>query len=223
MSKRHGTETITDDVRKQLRSSILTGVLAPGTRLSPAALGAEMGVSLGVIREALTQLRQDQLVIAEQNRGFKVFELSLQHLNELFEVRSVLEPFALRQSVENGDVEWESQVVAAHHRLRRSPEADVDLDSEGQDRYMTAHRRFHMALLSGCGNQLLLETCGTFWDAGELYRRWSVSRSKREWISEHAELAEACLDRDAERAVATFRHHLEGTVRTIRALMTSSG
>ncbi len=217
MARRTGAATVTADVYRQLRVGILTGRYLPGQRLSPAALSQQFGASQGVVREALTRLSSERLVSGAENKGFRVFEISFEDLQNLCQVRELLETEALRLSIANADARWESEILAAHHRLASAPSLGAELDQSGLDAFMIAHREFHMSLLSGCGNRLLFDTCGSFWDAGELYRRWSVARS-HEWETEHAALVAACLDHDAERAADILTRHIGGTVRALQEM-----
>ena len=72
-----------------------------------------------------------------------------------------------------------------------------------------AHRVFHRALLEGSGNAVLLATFDRMWLAGELARRWSAGRvPDRDYLTEHRQLEEAALARDADTAAALLTRHL---------------
>lgn len=210
------------DAYRALRTAILRGGLRPGEKLSPSALGKELGVSGGVVREALTRLAAERLVSAERNKGFRVYEISVDGLKHLAELRQLVETAALEQAIAVGDVEWESEIIAAGHLLRRSPGQGTEVDEHGADVHMIAHRRFHMALLGACPNPILLDTCRSLWDAGELYRRWGAGRRDSDvWMKEHDDLVTLCLDRDADAATALLRRHIGGTVEAVTKLLDS--
>lgn len=223
MSDGINTFVPTRDAYQAIRNAVLDGSLHPGERLSPSAIGKALGVSAGVVREALTRLVAARLVIAERNKGFRVNEVSIDGLENLSELRQILEPAALGKSIEAGDVSWESEVVAAHHMLLRAPVPGTETDEHGADVYMEAHRRFHMTLLSACGNPLLLESCRSLWDAGELYRRWGAGRDAAEGLKEHEELVRLCLERDVPAATEMLRKHIGGTVEAVIALLKQGG
>ncbi|MGN0096954.1 MAG: GntR family transcriptional regulator [Corynebacterium sp.] len=221
-----GTEVLvpTKDAYRAVRTAILRGGMKPGERLSPSALGKELGVSAGVVREALTRLASERLVSAERNKGFRVYEISLDGLKHLAELRQLVEGAALEQSIEAGDVTWESEIIAAHHLLLKSPGQGTEVDEHGADVHMMAHRRFHMALLSACPNPMLLDTCRSLWDAGELYRRWGAGRrDSGVWMKEHEDLVTYCVDRDVQAATDLLRRHIGGTVEAVTALLNSGG
>src|ERR1700731_4307213 len=116
MARRKAEETLSLDVYSQLRDAILTGSIEPGSKLKAGELRLRFDVSLSVVREALTRLAEQRLVVAEPNLGFSVAPLSVEHLRELVEARCAVEGVTIRLSAERGDLEWESAAVATHHR-----------------------------------------------------------------------------------------------------------
>ena len=214
MAKRAGGASLVENVYEQLRSSILNGRLVPGERLKPAELAQDFGVSLGVMREAFGLLAAQSLVRVERNRGFRVTPLSVAELGDLTVARTINEGAALRMSVERGDVAWESEVLAAHHRLASQP---MFLAVDGVTRneeWARAHLAFHYKLIEACGNPVLLDICVRLSDAAELYRAWSGPGGReqhRDVAGEHRGLLDAALAHDADQAVALFQAHVERT------------
>lgn len=213
MAKRGDAETLVHDVYQQMRAEILSGVLAPGARLKPAELCLRFGVSTGVIREALTMLAEQHLVRGERNKGFQVVTLSMDELRQLTIARKVNECGALRESIERGDVNWESEVMAAHHLLVKTPVYPYDDLEHTNDEFADAHERFHFTLLQACDNPYLLDICHRLYDASEMYRRWSVGRSsgRRNVQAEHRGIMDAALARDVDTAVERYEQHIERT------------
>src|SRR6476619_8661221 len=112
--------TRTAQVYEALRTDILNTRIEPGSKLKIANLGTRFGVSLSVVREALTRLGEQGLVVANPQRGFSVIELSINDLDDLTSTRIQIESMAVRDAVAHGGLAWEGQVVAAHHRLERT-------------------------------------------------------------------------------------------------------
>ncbi|WP_205473581.1 GntR family transcriptional regulator [Nocardioides sp. SYSU D00038] len=213
-----GTRTPTRSVHvhREVRRAILGGVLRPGSRLSPLALAEQYGVSLGVVREALTRLGEQGLVLSQPQQGFQVLPLSREDLLDLTSVRLDLEPLALRRSVERGTVEWRSQLIAAHHVLERTPEHDLGPDASCvvNEEWAVAHRAFHLQLLAGCGSRRLVEIATTLRDAAEVYRRWStpLASEPRDVAGEHRAILQAVVeDGDPELAASRLAHHIAHT------------
>lgn len=197
----------------ELRDAILRGDYHPGSALKPQSLADTHDVSLAVVREALVRLVGDGLADRLVNRGFVVPLQSDGRWREITEARRVFEPAALKLSVERGDLEWESRVRAAHHRLSRTAAFEPENPRMLTAAWTEAHREFHRALLEGCGNRILLDTFDRFWLGAELARRWSTERvPDRDGITEHRQLEEAALARDADGAAALLDTHLALTL-----------
>ncbi len=210
MAMRGSAPTLGADVYERLRDQILAGELLPGSRLRPSELRVQMGVSVSVVREALTRLSEQQLVVSEPNLGFAVTNLTKKALDDIVQVRVEVEGFALGLAVANGDVSWESGVVSAEHTLARTPIAAADGSVSAN--WNSAHAAFHHQLLAGCGNDSLLHLCDSLFRSCELYRRWSDPLlNERDVAEEHRELARASVSRDADRAVRLLREHIERT------------
>ncbi|BBI76270.1 hypothetical protein HAALTHF_54310n [Vreelandella aquamarina] len=77
------------------------------------------GVSTGPLREALSQLVSDRLVVAISQRGYRVAAMSLAELNDIYDARAQLEGLILRLAIERGDDDWEANVLATAHRLAK--------------------------------------------------------------------------------------------------------
>jgi DNA-binding GntR family transcriptional regulator len=209
-----GGESLALDVYARLRADIFDRKLAPGERLAPAELAARSGVSPGVVREALGLLAAQQLVQWQRNRGYNVTTLSPKTLADLIEARKVNEGAALRLSITHGEVAWESEILAAHHRLASVPHANPDDPGRRNPEWAVRHVQFHHALIGACGNPILLDICDRLSDAAELYRAWAGlhhESTHRNVEEEHRKLMEAALAHDADLAVALFEAHVERT------------
>ena len=214
MAKRAGGETLAVYVYEQLRADILNGRLTPDERLNPTELSARFEVSLGVLREALGLLGAHELIRIDRNRAFHVTPLSLDALENLTFVRKLNEGAALRLSVERGGVTWESEILAAHHRMASEPIYLLDNPSARNEDWARAHLAFHDTLIAACGNRRLLGICRRLSDAAELYRAWSGPGTReinRDVAGEHKSLLDAALAHDADLAVSLFEAHVDRT------------
>lgn len=226
--------TRTEQVYARMRADILAGHWTPGAKLPFAELVARYGGSTSVIREGLTRLVEQGLVQAEPQHGFRVVPLTISDLDDLTTARCELEGLVLRLSIEAGDLEWESAIVAAQHTLERTPMTTRSGDGPAggadddpgtlSDEWRTAHARFHNALIAGCPNVRLRTMASSLRDAAELYRSWSGRlghEQHRDIAGEHEAIAEAALARDAGRAVTALTAHLRRTADLLIGLATS--
>src|SRR5438132_7315824 len=185
--------SLTERVYECLRADILAGRFSPGQRLRPTDLAAVNGVSLNVVREALSRLAGERLVQASPQQGFAVVQLSAQDLDDLTDVRVLVETAALRRSIEHGDLAWESALVAAHHRLANTPMSNGDPD-QLSDEWMHAHDAFHAATMCACGSPRLVEIAAALGESAAIYRYYLARRydhGKRDAAGEHRAIFEA--------------------------------
>jgi DNA-binding GntR family transcriptional regulator len=202
--------TRTERVYEILRAELLNGGLHPGQKLKMVELTDRFGVSQSVVREALTRLTEQGLLIATPQRGFRVRDLSIEDIAELTETRIQVESLALRLAVERGDLQWETGILAAHYRLERTPVTQAD-GAVSED-WSTSHRDFHQALLTGCGNRRLESVVNSLRDSAELYRRWYwvlTDDHQRDLAREHRQLKELALARDAGQAIEVLTEHID--------------
>ncbi len=176
-----------------------------------------LSVSLSAVREALSRLTSEGLVVAEPQRGFRVAPISADELRDLTDVRAQIEGLCLERVIAVGDVAWESQLVAAFHRLSRTPEREPEDPQRMNEAWSAAHAAYHEALVGACDSPWLLRLRALLYAQSERYRRLSVPLAKiaRDLNREHQEIMEATLARDAGRARALMTQHIELTTRTL--------
>lgn len=217
--------TLASSVYDRLRDDILSGALPPDEKLRTEALRERYGVGNSPLREALNRLSADGLVTREDQKGFRVATASRADLEELVKTRCWLEEIALRQSIENGDEDWEEAVVLQYHRLSRvrrsSSEEEYVVNLEWESR----HRAFHLALLSACGSRWLLQYCAQLNDQADRYRQLAivVSYPKRNELNEHEEIMRAATSRDADEAVRLLLAHYDRTAGIIKDSISEFG
>jgi GntR family carbon starvation induced transcriptional regulator len=214
--------SIASDLTHRLRDAILRGQIGPNTKLRLEELGANFGVSLSPVREALLRLSGEGFVVSEDQRGFRVAEATARHLAEVTALRSHLEPFALRLAIEHGDVKCEEHLVAVFHRLTRIEQQDGFVPF--LDEWERAHRDFHIALVAGCNMPMLVHFCGMLHDQSDRYRRLFLQKRppQRNVAKEHAAIVEAVLARDADTACAKLLEHSRQTGAAVLAFLNES-
>ena len=200
-------KTQSDRVWETLRSDILASRILPGSKLRINDIAETTEVSLGAVREALSRLGAEGLVIAESQKGYRVTPLSAEELLDLTEARVEIERIALSRSIERGDLEWETNLVAAWHRLGRTKER------EPGERWPMAHAGFHHALVAACGSVKLLQIRAQLYEQSERYRRYSgpIDGYKRDVAAEHQRIFDAAVARDVDAATGAITDHLRTT------------
>lgn len=213
LSKLTQAETACDVIRAE----ILDGRLLPGTKLNIKALEERLELSLGAVREALSRLGAEGMVMVESHRGYRVAPVSKEELLDLTRARVEMESLCLGQAMQHGDVEWETRIVAAAHRMERLQSLPTEAEARGTSAWNEAHGEFHEALVSACPNQWLLRMRHMLYRQSERYRRLSVplSTDHRDVRAEHRQIMEAALAHDQARALVALEQHLFATAQII--------
>lgn len=192
-------------VYRQLKGDLLRGVFGSGEKLMIEQIALRYGAGTNPVREALNRLAAERMVDREDQRGFSVPTLSIEHFRDIVKARCWLEGLALAESVRNPTEAWEDGIVLALHRLQRTPflfGADAR-DPDDNREWEVRHRQFHRALISNCGSPWLLRFCEELMDQAERYRYISDNSTypRRDSEQEHRLIADAALGGDAEGAV----------------------
>lgn len=212
------TKTRVEAVYQSIRADILAGRLQPSQKLPLADLTERYNAKMGAVREALLKLAsEEQLVVSEPQVGFRVRPVSAEDLKDLTAARCVLEAEVFKLSIKEGDLEWETRVIAAHHRLARIPQMDQADPDRISDEWAHAHALFHATLLDGCSNVRLRATALSWRESAELYRRWSATsdRPNRDIDAEHRALCDAAINREVGRAAQLLQAHISATTETL--------
>lgn len=202
-------KTLTDTVYRQMRRDIITSKLAPGTKLRIEHIRKEYDVGATPLREALSRLSSDGFVETVGQRGFRVTSLSVEDLTDITELRITLELKALRQSVEQGDDEWESGVVSSYYQLTKLEAGGVSDVPEWEQR----NHDFHWSLLAACKSPWLLRFYGIVYDQHKRYRNLSLltSLNTRDVHAEHERIYKAALERDLDTVCSESENHIRKT------------
>jgi GntR family carbon starvation induced transcriptional regulator len=210
------SRTIAEQIYETLKGDLLAGAFAPGSALLTRELLARYGCGISPLREAISRLVGENLLAASGHRGVRVPLPSVSDVNELYRIRTLLECEALKLAIDNGDDQWEAQIVAACYRLERAP-----LPGQGGGRgetvmsWETRHRAFHTALIEAARAPRLMRMIDQLVDQTERYRALRLTqvepaRLTRDVAAEHRALADATIARDAS-AIGLLAEHLERT------------
>ena len=205
-------ETTGERAYRLIRADILRGTLAPGQKLKLDALRDTYDAGIGTLRETLSRLVAERLVVAEGQRGFEVAPFSATELRELAGLRLLLEGHALEQFFRAGDVEWEARVVAVHHKLSQMEDRLRDGDASALEPWRRFDAQLHQTLISACGSRTLMATHVAVFDRYQRYQNMALGFRGEIAQREHTALRDAALKRDAAAARAVLSVHILGGV-----------
>ncbi|MGW2688375.1 GntR family transcriptional regulator [Streptomyces sp. NPDC001414] len=193
----------TEYVLDAIRHDILTGRLTPGRALVETELAARFGVSKTPVREALKTLAGTGLVLMSPYKGVTVRTVDAAMAHEVYDVRLLLEPEALRRTVRTG-----APLDAARQALARA-----DAAADPAERSL-ANRDFHRALYLPCGNPLLARMLDEVRDQAALVAAvaWAASPSWAREADEHRAILRLALAGDADGAAGALHAHIASFV-----------
>ena len=210
LADENGPRTLTEEVCTRLREDIMDSRLAPSSRLRVEHLRQHYGVGAGTLREALTRLTSDGLVLSEGQRGFCVAPLVLDELHELTELRVHVEVDALRQAVRAGGAEWRDRAQAAYEALST---LEQPLLPEHARAWEAANAHFHETLVTSTPARWTLLVVRQLAQHSERYRRFAIRLMdrRRDVHAEHAAIFEAAMAGNELRAALALEAHIRAT------------
>lgn len=202
------------DVLTRLRTDIVSSVFEPETRLKFADMTKRYDVGIGTLREALSQLSSEGFVTVEAGKGFKVSPVSAEELIEITDHFITFEKRAVREAIAHGDEDWETNIVAVHHRLSLIEGLPWARRMERHSEWVERHREFHEAIVAACPGRWLFRLRSIMFDQLDRYR--FVTKRAPEGLGgrkfeEHREIMNATLARDADLACDLIEQHIRDT------------
>jgi DNA-binding GntR family transcriptional regulator len=196
--------TAQDLVLASVRDAILAGVLDPGARLRQEELAEVFGTSRIPVREALRALEYEGLVRSEPHRGFTVTSLDADDVDEVYDLRIVLETHALRLAIPLLTDEDLAEIEALYDEMRGAASPDAQL---------AARERFYLRLYSVSGRPRLVGLIARLRQEVARALRWPTLQHAS---SIHEAFWDAIRTGDIDRAVAQLAAHYRRTALMIR-------
>jgi DNA-binding GntR family transcriptional regulator len=207
------TASVNAQVLASLRAAVISGELAPGSLHSVQNLATQLGVSRTPVREALIKLAQQGMVRFERNRGVRILLTSLHDLEEVFALRLLLEPPAVRRAVVRLDGNQRRELRRMFAHMEKAAKVDDEFTMFEHD------RRFHRVLLEASGNARLAAFVDGLRDM-VLRRGVSTARESRsldDIVAEHRAILDLIEAGDAEGAAKAMREHVRHTAELLIA------
>lgn len=200
--------TVANATYERLKHDIIFGKLKPGAKLKLETLKDDYAASVSTLRETLNRLTSEGFVSAAEQRGFFVSPVSAGDLNEIANLRVLLECHALRESLQKGDDDWEADVAGAYHKLSTAEalmKARNDADLETWKEY---DWQFHLSLIRACNSTNLLGLHATLFGKYLRYQILVLTYRGEVAREEHKALFDAALARDGDAATKLLTQHI---------------
>ncbi len=214
---RPSSGSLTAEAYGRIRTEILCCRLKPGQKLIIQELCDAMQFSLGAVREALSRLSAEGLVVAEPRKGFRVASVSESELRDITMVRTKIETSCLESAIRNGDLQWEANIMALLFALSKLQVSDPADPNRLNGIWAETHQKFHLALVAACDSPWLLRLRETLYLHSERYRWMSLPRDRRQrnLHAEHEAIAKAAVARDTGKSCSLLGQHIAKTAQIV--------
>lgn len=203
-------EMLHNRVCSVLRQAILKGDFKPGERLVQTELASLIGVSRMPIREALRTLELEGLITMEPHKGAVVREIKKADIQEIYELRSVLEALALKKSMEHF-TQADLKTLSEFHQSM--------LNTASNEAYVENNAKFHKVLISRCDSSRLVSFIDTISMGFALDTPQIIPGQIQKSNKEHATILEAIENGDAEKASDALAKHIQRTGEELLAIL----
>ena len=199
------TETIKDQIYQILRQQIIDGTLHPGDKIIEQDVADQLGVSRSPVREAIKQLVGDGLLSNIPNRGAFVKMLSAKEIQDIYDVRVLLEEYAIKH------IDPELREKNYRQMQKMKAQIDAEIESSSVKKFETMDQDVHLMIIQMCGNQVIADTYNSLWGRIAFFRTMSLMSKERQMSSlhQHAMILSSLLEGDDETAYEVMRTHLE--------------
>lgn len=208
-------DTIEDQIYRSLRNGLLEGRYAEGERMVQRAIAERMGTSRIPVRDALKRLEVDGLLAKDENGSYYCKPFGAEDLEEIYELRMLLEPLALRKALPHMDAEtlgYLRELLTA---------MDDSVAAKDADRYVDLNREFHMTLYEASHQPRLIQMIKGLWSGRPLFIAGDLGQTKS--AGEHYDIMKAIEAQDGERAAALLHEHVRGSLEVLRDRLPARG
>jgi len=204
--------SLRQEVYERIKQDIITCAIAPGQLLNEGELADHLEVSKTPVREALTQLQQDGLVELIPRKGYLVTTLTLRDIQEIFQLRLILERAATVLAVDH-------ITDAGIDKLERYLEIEFDPDDHSTlYPYIQGNKDFHMEIARASNNSRLVRHLARVFDDAQRLQYMDLDKGDALWAwnRDHERIIEALRKRDKEAAAAAVEEAIaEARVRLL--------
>ena len=198
------SRSLTDTAYELIKRDIVHCELEPASQVTEEQLGGRYDVGRAAVRSALKRLCQEKLVTLTR-RGYFIAPITLKHVNDIFQMRTVLEPAAARLAAGNVDaalIRHLDELCQAHYKPG---------DPKSAEDFLSVNTEFHLAIAGATGNELLFDTLASLFDKVERVHHLGhiLHDRNEEAYHEHHELVEALVAGDGEAAERVMADQIE--------------
>lgn len=197
-------------VYDSLKADIIKGTLKPGERINEVQLSQQLDVSRGPVRESISKLEQDGLILRNKRNALEVYTPNLEDLKEIYECRMALESMAAEKAARfiTG-----TEVEVLEDLLSRSLEIVNSKEDAGETTvlFLELNSEFHNTIIGISGNKRLMAQIDQLKSLTKLYRKYNIHDRERRRTAhlQHNEIFQALKDEEADKAREMMSVHIK--------------
>ncbi len=203
--------SLSDIATDSIRHAIIRGDFKMGQAVTEAALSTTLNISKTPVREALSKLESEGLVVSEKNKGYRIFSLSKQEYIELSELRFALESQALRYGFERNH----STLIKDLKEILKSMKGFLKITD--REKYQTLDNDFHHVFFKSCGNTSITKVYDKHQSVIVATRLRNLKKeniNKKTSYEQHKQLLDMLINRDIDKAIFLLEKHIVDYART---------
>lgn len=215
------TRSIADQIYERTKHDILNGVIKPGQRLLEVEVAQAVSASRTPVREAFRRLEQDNLVERLARGGVRVIELEWKAIKDLYDLRTVLEAYAIKLACER----ITSEQIVALKQIKAQAMELLNSPGLGKDylfgRFMELNAQFHETIYQATGSRFLMVIINQLRGIVQVMRSMSLQvdqSSTRAWV-EHSRLIHHLEMRDVPAAQELIQQHVQNAAQEVLSIM----
>jgi DNA-binding GntR family transcriptional regulator len=209
-TKKVAQTSLNDQIYQSLKWSMIIGEYAPGSVLSIRSLATKMGTSAMPVREALTRLASERLLLSAANRSYRVADLEPKRVADQFFVRARLEGIATSLAVPNMTTGQIDQLEKLAQQMVK------DIENGDNEKYILGNYNFHFSIYGAAGNDELFWTIERLWAQTGPFLAQVVrdQNMPADWQILHTEVARAIRARDVDYAAQLIEKDISWSTHT---------
>lgn len=207
------SSSLIDLAISKIKEDIICGALAPDQKLSIIDLKQRYDIGPTPLREALGRLVSAGFVTFDAGRGFRTAPMSHADLDDLTRMRELVEADALKRSIDYAEDEWQLGIVTAFAKLKLVQARHGVMGDVLTPEIESAHKQFHIALISGCKSPRLISVVSNYHDQTSRYRHTMFKHAidLEHFVQVHEALMNIVLSKNQDAAAQAILTHLRRT------------
>ncbi|NNK83987.1 MAG: GntR family transcriptional regulator [Desulfobacterales bacterium] len=208
--------TLSQKVYKSLKERIIIGELLPGQSITHKLLANDFGVSIIPIREALSQLESEGIVVRRSNKDLKIRKLTIDEFEEIADIRLILEPYILKLACEKRSAADIVNLSAIYDKFNSINDDHIE--------YLKVNQEFHFAIYKVSKHDIVLGLIESLWAyIGPYISLNTYGKDRSVTMGFHNKMFDAFVDQDCDKLIEATKMDIKtSSIDTISIIKSDS-